>query len=205
MVTDGGCSRRGVSDISNLDIMLLHRDFVHVPMPTDPPEFPIPSSSSSASSHSRPSFEPFWDSVGPPPGPSPSTSSSSTPPIPEPDAPAPATPKRKSKHIIKKRERKTGLTKAAREASLLHSQVIPCLRGGDVMCETLGETVHTWTGVVRLPPPPPHAIEAPAEVEEDGGEEESRVALCLQTPVGVKYRRVTFQSVIAAANKRVAC
>lgn len=68
------------------------------------------------------------------------------------------------------------------------------------MCETLGETVHTWTGVVRLPPPP-HAADTPAEEEEDGSE--PRVALCLQTPVGVKYRRVTFQSVNSVAKKRV--
>ena len=64
------------------------------------------------------------------------------------------------------------------------------------MYETLGETVHTWTGLVRLPPPS-HGTETPGKLE-DRSEEEHRVALSLQTPVGVKYRRVAFQSVVSA-------
>ncbi|KAJ3535980.1 hypothetical protein NMY22_g6238 [Coprinellus aureogranulatus] len=185
--------RRGASAISSLDIMLLHPDFVHVPMPTEPPAFPT----SSDPPPPEPTFEPFWDSVNTSSDPSSSTpsSSNSAPPSSSSSSSssdsATTTPKRKSKRVIKKSERTRDLTKAARKASLLHNEVIPCLRNADVMCETIGETVNTWTGVVRVPPSPDEGQE-PLTTDE---EEEPRVALSLQTPVGVEYRRVTFQMV----------
>ena len=62
-----------------------------------------------------------------------------------------STSKRKRRHVIKKSERAATLTKAARSASLLHSDVLPKLQSGGVVFDAILETPNTWTGVVRIP------------------------------------------------------
>jgi hypothetical protein len=57
----------------------------------------------------------------------------------------------KRKNILKKSERCSSLTKAARKTSLLHTEVLPSLKSKEIIFETISETLSTWTGVVRIP------------------------------------------------------